>query len=97
MKMSRLLVLACAATLMCDPLAVVADDGAAQPDERRPIVLAQATQQSKTVLSAQCREGQVRRCNTVEGKQKCACVTEGKSPRAKAKIGKSTRPVIRID
>lgn len=81
MKTSLLHALACAAPLLCGPLAVLANDVAAPPDDR-PIVLAQATQQSKPALSAQCREGQVRRCNTVEGKQKCACVPKGKSPRA---------------
>lgn len=82
MKLSLPLAFACAAPLLCGPLAVQANDVAAPPDDRRPIVLAQATQQSKPALSAQCREDQVRRCNTVEGKQKCACVPKGKSPRA---------------
>lgn len=76
----HLLVLACIATLLFNPLTALADNTALHAG--RPIVLAQATPQSKPALSAQCREGQVRRCNTVEGKQQCACVPKAKSPRA---------------
>jgi hypothetical protein len=71
------LALACTALLLSSPMAVLANDGAALPDDRRPIVLAQVTPKSKAKLSAQCPQGQVRRCNAVEGKQKCACVPKG--------------------
>ena len=94
-KKSHLLVLTCAATLLSSPLGALAHDTVSRLDEGGPIVLAQATQKAKPAPSGQCREGQAWRCNAVDGKQKCACVTTG-SPRKKY-FPKSTRPVIRID
>jgi len=81
-KKSHLLVLTCAATLLSSPLGALAHDTVSRLDEGGPIVLAQATQKAKPAPSGQCREGQAWRCNAVDGKQKCACVTTG-SPRKK--------------
>jgi hypothetical protein len=82
-RTSCFLVLTCAATLLSNPLAALANDLAAPLSKGRSIVvLAQATQNAKPALSAQCRQNQVRRCNTVAGQQKCACVPKGESPRA---------------
>ena len=81
-KNLHVLVLACIATLLSNPATTLADDAVSPLDGRRPVVLAQATQKAKSAPGGQCREGQLRQCNSIGGQQRCACVPKAKSPRA---------------